>query len=475
MQNNSGRMKTFKVLFCLLSASFVKAQNVHDRLEVAMKAFLKDEQIKHAIASLYVVNTKTNEVVYALNEETGLAPASCQKIFTSIAALDLLGKDYRFKTEIAYDGKIMNGTLNGNLIITGYGDPTLASWRYAETKDSVVLNKWMNAIKNAGIKKINGNCFLDNTKFEWNPMPGGWIWDDMGNYYGAGTWALNWNENQFDLVMQPGMNEGDSVEIIKTEPELSNYTLKNFIKTGKAGSGDNASVYSSPYATTAFAEGTIPAQQKPFRISGSIPFPSLQIQSILNKQFQLNNISINQIKLSEAYQNNKTSLPKPSTIVYTYYSPVLDSINYYFLKRSVNFYGETFVRTIALEKTGFGNLDSGINVVKKYWQERGIEKSALHILDGSGLSPQNRVTTNALVAALQYAKQQIWFTSFYNALPEYNGMKLKSGSVGGARSFAGYHTAKDKTEYTVAVIVNNFNGSAAETVKKIFKVLDELK
>ncbi|MBS1626315.1 MAG: D-alanyl-D-alanine carboxypeptidase/D-alanyl-D-alanine-endopeptidase [Bacteroidetes bacterium] len=468
-------MKTVKVLFCLLCFSTVKSQTVSDRLHSAMKIFLNDAQMKHAITSLYVVNTQTNEVVYALNEETGLAPASCQKVFTSIAAFDLLGKDYRFKTEIGYNGNIVNGILNGNIFITGYGDPTLASWRYAETKDSVILNKWMNAISNNNIKKIKGNCYLDNSKFIFNAMPGGWIWDDMGNYYGAGTWALNWHENQFDLTMQPGKYEGDSVKIIKTEPNLVNYTLKNFITTGKVGSGDNSYIYSSPYATTAFAEGTIPAQEKPFTISGSIPFPALQIKAALQKYFKLFNISFNQIKLSEEVAHNKPLHSQPIKIIYTNYSPTFDNINFHFLKRSINFYGETFIRTIALEKTGIGNFDSGINIVRRYWKERGIEKSALHIKDGSGLSPQNRVTTHALVTALQYAHQQNWFNFFYNALPEYNGMKLKSGTIGGAKSFAGYHTAKNATTYTIAIIVNNFDGSANEVVKKVFKVLDELK
>jgi len=475
MQNNNAKMKTVKLLFCLMCVTCIKSQTIQNKLDAEMKTFLKDAQMKHAIISLYVVNTKTNEVVYALNEETGLASASCQKIFTSIAAFDLLGKDYRYKTEIGYNGNIVNGTLNGNIFITGYGDPTLASWRYTDTKDSVLLNRWMRAIKNNNIKKINGNCYLDNSKFIFNAMPGGWIWDDMGNYYGAGTWALNWHENQFDLIMQPGKQEGDSVKIIKTEPSLINYKLKNFITTGKAGSGDNAYIYSSPYATTAFAEGTIPAQEKPFTISGSIPFPSVQIKAAFEKYFKLFNISVHQIKLSEEVNNNKQLTATPTKIIYTNYSPTLDSINYHFLKKSINFYGETFVRTIALEKTSIGNFDSGINIVRRYWKERGIEKAALHIIDGSGLSPQNRVTTHALVTALQYAQQQTWFNFFYNALPEYNGMKLKSGTIGGTKSFAGYHTSKNKTAYTVAVIVNNFDGSANEIVKKIFKVLDELK
>jgi D-alanyl-D-alanine carboxypeptidase/D-alanyl-D-alanine-endopeptidase (penicillin-binding protein 4) len=133
------------------------------------------------------------------------------------------------------------------------------------------------------------------------------------------------------------------------------------------------------------------------------------------------------------------------------------------------------VKTIAFEKTGMGSTDKGIAIIKDFWKDKGIDPTALHMLDGSGLSPQNRVTVDALVKVLQYAKSRPWFNYYYDALPVYNQMKLKSGTIGGAKSFAGYHTAKDGTAYTVAIIVNNFDGSAGEVVKKMFLILDELK
>ena len=87
-------------------------------------------QFKHAIISLYVVDTKTGKVVFDKNSQVGLAPASCLKVVTSAAAFELLGKDYRYKTDIGYDGNIEGNTLNGNLFITASGDPTLGSWRW---------------------------------------------------------------------------------------------------------------------------------------------------------------------------------------------------------------------------------------------------------------------------------------------------------------------------------------------------------
>jgi len=463
---------TISLLF-LIHISF--AQSRQQKIDIAVKHLLADSSMKHAILGLYVVNTATNATVYDINAETGLAAASCQKIFTSIAAMDLLGHDYRFKTELGYDGNIKDGELNGNLFFIGYGDPTLGSWRFNETKDSVVLNKWMQEIKKLGIKKINGNVYLDNSKFSYNPIPGGWIWDDIGNYYGAGHWGLNWHENQYELVLQPGEKVGDTARILRDEPFEAAPILDNYIITAKKGSGDNAYIYSTPYSPLGFVDGTIPQQDELFTIAGAITQPSVLINDLIRKIFK-NTILIKDIIRSETASNIfHKAISKPSKIFYTHYSPSLDSINYYFLKRSINLYGEALIRTMAYEKNGFGHTDSGVNIVRKYWQERGIEKSALHIMDGSGLSPQNRVTAHSLVTALQDAKTRDWFNSFYFDLPEYNQMKLKSGSIGGARSFAGYHTAKDGTQYTVAIIVNNYDGSSSAIVKKMFLILDELK
>ena len=473
MRMNKTVRFTFSLLF-LLHISF--AQSRQQKIDIAVKHLLADSSMKHAILGLYVVNTSTNETVYDINAETGLAPASCQKIFTSIAAMDLLGHDYHFKTELGYDGSINDGELNGNLFFIGYGDPTLGSWRYNETKDSVVLNKWMHEIKSAGIKKINGKLVFDNARFSFNPIPGGWIWDDIGNYYGAGHWALNWHENQYDLVLQPGKNIDDITAVKKSLPLLP--PLKNQIRTGKPNSGDNGYIYLPPYAKNGFTEGTIPLQEKEFSISGSMPNPVDEFaENVVGILLESNKILSAQhsFQFIDQASSKDAVVIKPATIFYTQYSPSLDSINYYFLKHSINLYGEALVRTIAYEKNGFGHTDSGVNIVRKYWQERGIEKSALHIMDGSGLSPQNRVTAHSLVTALQYARTRDWFNSFYFDLPEYNQMKLKSGSIGGARSFAGYHTAKDGTQYAVAIIVNNYDGSSSAIVKKMFLILDELK
>ena len=161
------------------------------------------------------------------------------------------------------------------------------------------------------------------------------------------------------------------------------------------------------------------------------------------------------------------------------FSPTLDSMNYWFLKKSVNLYGEAFLRSFGVKKSGFGNpqnnYEEAIEILKNFWAKHGIEPSALNIIDGSGLSPANRVTTQALVTVMQYARQQEWFSSFYAALPEMNGIKMKDGYISGVRSFTGYARSASGAEYTFSFIVNNFNGSAGTVREKMWKLLDILK
>ena len=186
------------LIFFLLSLNN-QAQDVRKKIQAAAEQFEKDSQMRHAIYSLYVIDGKTSQIVFDKNSGIGLAPASCQKLFTSGAAFELLGKDYQYRTRLAYEGKIANGSLDGNLYVIGSGDPTLGSWRWKETRDTVILKKWYAAVRKLGIQNITGVVSTNESKFSHQGIPGGWIWEDIGNYYGAGAYALNWKENQFDL------------------------------------------------------------------------------------------------------------------------------------------------------------------------------------------------------------------------------------------------------------------------------------
>jgi D-alanyl-D-alanine carboxypeptidase/D-alanyl-D-alanine-endopeptidase (penicillin-binding protein 4) len=471
-------------LFCSLwlgkaavSQTVTSGQRVTSELQAALQKIESDTSMKHAIISLYVIDGGTGAVVFDRNSQIGLAPASCQKLFTSVAALDILGPDYRYRTSLGTSGKVEKGVLKGDLYIVGNGDPTLGSWRYDSTREGVVLRRWVAAVTRRGIKKLEGDIIPDDSRWEAQAVPGGWIWEDIGNYYGAGAWGLNWHENQYDLRIKPGAAIGDPAKIVAPAEELEIYGVVNQVKTGATGSGDHANIYLAPYSPLAFVGGTVPLQKTDFVISGSIAIPPRYAGVLLGEALQKSGIasSSKNVKMRAEFLMEEKPMGHPDTILDTYFSPTLDSINYWFLRKSINLYGEALVKTLAYEKTGTGSTEKGVEIVRDFWGQHGIEKSAIHLVDGSGLSPQNRVTTDALVKVLQYARTRPWYPAFYQALPSFNGMRMKSGSIGGARSFAGYQTSTDGKEYVFSIIVNNYDGSSAEVVKKIFSVLDILK
>ena len=468
--------KILYVPFLLLFVVNVKAQSVTQKLEEAMVQLEADPVFKHAIISLCVVNTATGEQLFGRNEQTGLAPASTQKLFTSAAAYELLGQLFKFHTAIGRDQPVQQGILSGNLFITGCGDPTLGSWRWESTKEKAVLQRIIDVLRKQNIRQINGDLWIDDLTFTRDPMPGGWIWTDIGNYYGAGCWGLNWHENQYDLTLSAGDCCGGLTTIKSVSPNIPDLTFSNDIRVGKKGSGDNGYIFAAPFSTKAYTSGTIPANEKDFTISGAMPQPAAVFGAALKAAIVQAGIRFSgKVQTSTTAMMNQQPIRKPSAILDIIASPTLDSLNYWFLQKSINLYGEALVKQFSFKQGGNGSTDEGVELLRKFWESKGIDKGAINIMDGSGLSPQNRVTTDALVRVLQYAKSQPWYASFYNALPQYNGMKMKSGSIGGSRAYAGYHTAKDGAQYSYAIIINNYNGSAGDAVKKMYKVLDNLK
>jgi D-alanyl-D-alanine carboxypeptidase/D-alanyl-D-alanine-endopeptidase (penicillin-binding protein 4) len=463
-----------KLLFfsgCVCFVFGLNAQTIEQKLKKAYQQFESDSQMRHAISSLYVINAKTGEVVFDKNSQIGLAPASTLKIITASTAFELLGKDYRYKTEFSI--KETSKEVN-DIYVKSFGDPTFGSWRYNNTKPDTILKNFYQQLTSDGYQGKAGQFVIDNLNFETKTIPGGWIWDDVGNYYGAGAGALIWKENQYDLALRSADKIGDPVKIVSVNGKkdfVGSFTSE--ARSAAPGTGDNAYVYLPLGDNTYTVRGTIPVSQDSFIISGAVHDGVSYFTQNLGESLRSHQKISPKENSLYLYQIQK--IPASQKVLYTHYSPTLDSIIYWFLKRSINLYGEALVKTFAFEKNGYGSTDSGVAIVKNFWKQKGLDPDELNISDGSGLSPQNRVTTHAQVEILKYAKQQSWFPYFYDALPEFNNMKMKSGSISDVKGYCGYHTSGDGTEYIFSFLVNNYNGRASTVVNKMFKVLDALK
>ena len=469
MFNNQLSVKrlVFIFHFSLLTFNFF-GQTINQKLQKAFIAFEQDSQLKHAISSLYIIDANTGQVVFDKNSQIGLAPASTQKIITSATAFVLLGKDFRYKTDFYLSEKVGSNSI---VYIEPSGDPTLGSWRWEQTKEENVLHRITESIRKQN-RKISWPIIINAEGWHTESIPDGWIWQDIGNYYGAGAEVFNWRENQFDLVLRSGSNVGDTVSIAGTIPTNLNINFESTALAAPKQTGDNAYIYFQPSSDNyGIVRGTIPVNENKFIISGSMISPGSQFLSSLIdsiKGWYVKPESLEKVVLFKKYEKNVL-------MIHSEISPSLDSIIYWFLKKSINLYGEALIKSFAYEKKGIGSTDSGVVVVQNFWKEKGLDKDELGIVDGSGLSPLNRVTTHSQVEILKYAKTKDWFPYFRTALPEYNGMSMKSGTIRGVKGFCGYHKAKNGKEYIFSFLVNNYNGSSSSLVNKIYKVLDVLK
>ncbi len=445
----------FSSLLLLIIINSVNGQKINDRLEKAFQKFTGDEQLSNAISSIYVIDAETGEVIVDKNSRIGMAGASTQKVITAATAFDILGKNFRYQTSITRTGNV--------LFVKGAGDPTFGSNRYPGTKEKIIFQRIIDESKKAGLNSIREIHISSETE-DLIP-PGAWVNEDLGNYYGAGSQSLNWKENQYDLVFTPGKKPGDPTRIDSLRTSYWNQII-NHCKTGAAGSGDNAYVYFIPASEKILVKGTIPIGPERFTIAGADPWPAFSMErSFYN---YAGNFIMNT-------KNNEALPDLPVVRLMEHYSPALDSISYWFLNKSINLYGEALINTLGLQRKNISCTDSGILVVKEFWKEKGIDPRELNIYDGSGLSPLNRLTTHAQVEVLKYAKKQSWFPEYFAGFPEYNGMKIKSGTINDVKGYCGYHTSKEGKQYIFSFLVNNYNGKSSTLVAKMFKVLDEMK
>lgn len=455
-------IKTLAVL--TLSTQIIFAQNISQKLDDATKNLMNSSTAISSNLSFYVAD-ESGTLIYEFQGNKGLSTASTQKIFTAAVALETLGKNYTYKTTSAYSGTISAGILNGNLFISSNGDPTLGSWRYDGYKPENFKQKLLEAIKKSGITKISGDLIIDDSYFDHQTIPGGWPWDDLGNYYGAGVWGVNWRENQFDINIS-------GTDFKSFSYPLANVKWLNELKA--TGSSDQSLVFTAPYSDVALINGNLPAG-KVTTVSGSTPNPPLQLGVEVQKWLKDSGIDFSGKVLTnsqlEIEGKNPLDFPK-NNIILSYESPTLEKIIYWFLRKSVNMYGENLIKTLGKEKKGNPSFKSGVAFLKDFWKSKGINPNMINFADGSGLSPQNYVSAKAEVQALIYAKKQPWFDAYYDGFPiQDNGMKMKSGTMRDTKSFAGYHSSKDGKKYVYSIIINNFQESGSTELQKILNVL----
>jgi D-alanyl-D-alanine carboxypeptidase/D-alanyl-D-alanine-endopeptidase (penicillin-binding protein 4) len=403
-------------LYIFLILNVIFAQDEIQKLRISAESIRDHPDLKYGQWGGYIKNITSGRIILDLNSEKSLIPASNLKLLTSAVALCQLGPNFVFNTYLEHSGNLdNNGTLEGNIYIRGEGDPSLGVSRI---KGSLALDDlmqvWCSAIQNLGIKYVNGNIIGDDSYFDDMPMPGTWMWVDMGNYYAPLASGLSINENLYYLYFKPAYQVGGAATVLRTEPDIPGLEFINNMKTGMTGSGDNGFIYGAPWQWTQQLEGTIPAGVAEFLIKGSLPDPAMFTALYLKKKLLEYGIRVSGKAMSarEAADNKDKRY-----IFHCITSPPLKDIVYYLNKRSVNLYAEQMLKILAKKVLGNSSFDNGIKVIFDWLENKNINTDGLFLYDGSGLSRPTGVTTRLFVDLLTTMTQEPCFSEFYNSLP----------------------------------------------------------
>ncbi|MBY0529525.1 MAG: D-alanyl-D-alanine carboxypeptidase/D-alanyl-D-alanine-endopeptidase [Rhabdochlamydiaceae bacterium] len=421
----------------------------------------EDPSLETASVSAYAINTRTGKVIIDHNSRKSLMPGSCMKVVTTAAALQLLGPDFQFQTDLEYDGKIdADGILHGNLYIHGGGDPCLGSERIPPALSwQAQTHAWVLAVEKLGIRKIQGEVIGDAAAWEKALAVPSWNWEDLGNYYGAGACALSFHENAYTLTFVPASTVGAAAHLAGTEPPLWGVTLQTEVTTGPVGSGDQACIYGSEYSPIQAIRGTIPAGVKQFSIRGAIPNPPDFCARALLKALQDKGIAVQAKPLRPS---------SPRTAFHTTFSPPLKTIVHAVNQVSHNLYAEHLLKKIGEKVELQGSTLAGARAITQFWQQKHIDLKGFNMADGSGLSRKNMITAQQLVAILAEMKTSESFSYFLQSLPK-KGTHLfaKSGSMAFVKAYAGY-----AGDIAFALLVNH--SQDPDLVKKIDQFLSVL-
>jgi len=442
-----------------------------------IERLVADEDLAGATISAMLVDALSGEELESHNKEVLACPASVWKLTTTSAAIGELGSDFRFTTDLVFTGEIRDSVLMGDLIVIGSGDPTLGSRHFSNGFDEL-LQKYVEFVISVGIDSIAGTVIGNGAHLRGQTIPGTRVWEDMGNYFGAGIYGLNFNDNTYFLNFSTAAEPDIPAKLLSIYPEVPGLKIESEVMSSTIQS-DQAYIYGSPLESKRIVRGTLPLGQDRYTIKGSIPDPSLFMAYHLREKLSEAGVS------SEGYAAENNLFREPITYkkLATTESIPLSDIVKHINQESDNLMADGLLVQLGA-KNGNPSLEGGIHALEKYLREIWGEEAAFFAYDGSGLSRFTAVSAEQLAKLLVHMRNSETHRKYLlEELPEAGkegsvkwfglrtnlsgNTKLKSGSMKNVKAYAGVLQTYSGRELAFAILVNNFEVSGTEVRKKI--------
>ena len=396
-----------------------------------------------------VRSADTGRTVFRYNSKKQFIPASNNKILSSVAALSILGKNFRFKTKFYLGGGIHSGVGHGGLYVKGFGDPTI---------DIGKIREIAGRIKALGIKKIVGGIYLDGSYFDDTLYAEGWDpeWFDKG--FCPPVTAISFNYNSAKIKISAQSVQG-APATVRTKPAEFPFPIRNRVSTSLKKSGVRAKYNKRNELNIS---GYVSSRKKAETMELSVPDPFFYFGAVLKRVLEETGIEV-------SGPIDRGKVPRWSGKIFTHYSEPLSTIIHEYNKESVNIIGESIVKVIGAEFSGTpGSWESGTRAIENHLRKTGLNGN-FSIADGSGLSRLNKVSPEDITQALVNAYEDPHISEeFVASLPiagvdgtlkkRFRNLRgkvyAKTGYLEGARSLSGYVFARNGRVYVFSIISN---------------------
>lgn len=421
----------------LLAASQETAAPSANELPTLFHEWSADPSLAGALVGFCVLDETGHPLFASPLAAHALCPASALKTVTTGAALGMLGQEFRFETLLASPAVINpGGTLGGDLVLVGGGDPTFSS---------ADLQRMVDQLVRSGLKQIDGVVRADSSVFAGPPVSDHWNWGDIGNAYGAGAYGVNLDYNRLSIRFTPGTAVGEPAGFLGGGPVPAGMRWDHRVTTGPAGSGDQVVVYSEPFGRVITLRGTVPVDQNVFAVTGAIPDPPALAAETLGHFVEKAGVTI-------LRQANSSKEPEAALAVHR--SAVLTVIIDHLHRVSDNLEAQCLFLTLG----NYLNRDPA-EVVRTYWENRGVTFTGLRLIDGSGLARANMIRPLDLAKVNHAARRGPHGERFRQSLTTYLDGKVRSklGAMSGVKTDVGFLTLEDGREVTYALMANGLD------------------
>jgi D-alanyl-D-alanine carboxypeptidase/D-alanyl-D-alanine-endopeptidase (penicillin-binding protein 4) len=440
-------------------------------LQADLDALLKNRELAAAYTGVCVLSTETGEFLYRSNEGKAFVPASLMKLFTTAAALDFLGPDFRFTTRLYLDGRIrQGGDFEGNIIIRGSGDPTWSE-SFGIHPDSVFA-VWIRALDSLGITTIKGNIIADDGYFDATRYGPGWMWDDFAKPYSPPVSALAAYDNCVRLAVHPSTT-GQPARIEQVYGFGAIRLVSDVITTSHDQPSEVVAVREFG-SNTVELRGQIALpngnQREPVILDVPIDNPALYVSTLFRSALEHHRIRVRGNVLTATEWGEPIAYSR-LPILAEFTSPPLRDILTVMNRMSHNLCAEMVLKTVGKESSGTGSFAAGVDYVRSMLQRNGLTSEELVMSDGSGLSRLNLCTPSLVARLLWMLWRSPWRAEFVSSLARpgepgtlrtrlvgtlaEKNVAAKTGTLDNVSTLAGYVTTRDGEVLCVAIMTNH--------------------